>query len=104
MDLSVVTPVFNEEATIATLHRRSTALLVGLVFLVMRCTFYSRFVTREYQPGWASLMVSILFLGGVQLIAVGIIGEYLARLGANVRPRPLYIVAENNLPRQLVSG
>lgn len=70
----------------------------GLAFVVILYTLYARFITREYQPGWASLMVSILFLGGVQLIAVGIIGEYLARLGANVRQRPLYIVSDGNLP------
>ena len=70
----------------------------GVAFLVVLYTLYERFVTRDYQPGWASLMVSILFLGGVQLIAVGIIGEYLSRLGANVRQRPLYIVSESNLP------
>jgi dolichol-phosphate mannosyltransferase len=70
----------------------------GLAFFVILYTLYERFVARQYQPGWASLMVSILFLGGVQLIAIGIIGEYLARLGANVRQRPLYIVSEGNLP------
>ena len=70
----------------------------GIAFLVMLYTLYSRFVSHDYQPGWPSLMVSILFLGGVQLIAVGIIGEYLARLSANVRQRPLYIVSESNLP------
>jgi glycosyltransferase involved in cell wall biosynthesis len=69
----------------------------GLAFVVILYTLYERFVVRQYQPGWASLMVSILFLGGVQLIAIGIIGEYLARLGANVRQRPLYIVSEGNL-------
>jgi glycosyltransferase involved in cell wall biosynthesis len=69
----------------------------GLAFIIILYTLYARFVTRNYQPGWASLMVSILFIGGVQLITVGIIGEYLARLGANVRQRPLYIVSEDNL-------
>ena len=66
----------------------------GLAFIVMIYTLYARFVSHDYQPGWASLMVSILFLGGVQLIAVGIIGEYISRLSANVRQRPLYIVSE----------
>ncbi|MET4107313.1 glycosyltransferase family 2 protein [Hymenobacter sp. UYP22] len=70
----------------------------GVAFLVMLFTLYARFVSKDYEPGWASLMVSILFLGGVQLIAVGIIGEYMARLSANVRQRPLYIVSESNLP------
>jgi dolichol-phosphate mannosyltransferase len=69
----------------------------GIAFLVMLYTLYERFVTRNYQPGWASLMISILFLGGVQLIAVGIIGEYIARLLANVRQRPLYIISDTNV-------
>lgn len=73
-------------------------LVSGVAFTVMLYTLYSRFVTRDYEPGWASLMISILFLGGVQLIAVGIIGEYIARLNANVRQRPLYIVSDTNLP------
>jgi glycosyltransferase involved in cell wall biosynthesis len=69
----------------------------GVAFLVMLYTLYARFVSGDYQPGWASLMVSILFLGGVQLIAVGIIGEYIARLSANVRQRPLYIISDTNI-------
>jgi len=68
----------------------------GVAFLVVLYTLYSRFVTHDYEPGWASLMVSILFLGGVQLIAVGIIGEYISRLSANVRQRPLYLVSDSN--------
>ena len=70
----------------------------GIAFLVMLYTLYSRFISHDYEPGWASLMVSILFLGGVQLIAVGIIGEYMARMSANVRQRPLYFIADTNLP------
>ncbi|WP_303309534.1 glycosyltransferase family 2 protein [Hymenobacter sp. BT730] len=72
-------------------------LVSGVAFLVMLYTLYARFITRDYEPGWASLMVSILFLGGVQLITVGIIGEYIARLLANVRQRPLYIISDTNV-------
>lgn len=68
----------------------------GVAFLLMLYTLYARLVRHDYEPGWASLMMSILFLGGVQLIAVGVIGEYMARLSANVRQRPLYIIAESN--------
>ena len=57
---------------------------------------YARLVRHDYEPGWASLMMSILFLGGVQLITIGVIGEYIARLSANVRQRPLYIIAESD--------
>jgi dolichol-phosphate mannosyltransferase len=72
----------------------------GIAFLVLLYTLYARFVIKEYEPGWPSLMTSILFLGGVQLIAVGIIGEYISRLSANVRRRPLYIISDTNITRK----
>lgn len=68
----------------------------GIAFLLMVYTLYARLARQDYEPGWASLMMSILFLGGVQLIAVGVIGEYIARLSANVRQRPLYLIAESD--------
>jgi glycosyltransferase involved in cell wall biosynthesis len=77
-------------------------LVSAIAFLVMLYTLYARFETRDYEPGWASLMISILFLGGVQLIAVGIIGEYIARLSTNVRQRPLYIISATNIPLETV--
>lgn len=45
-------------------------------------------------PGWTSLAVAVLFLGGVQLLAIGILGEYIGRIYEEVKRRPLYLVRE----------
>ena len=48
------------------------------------------------QPGYASLMVAILFMGGIQLISLGVLGEYLSRIFNESKRRPLYLVREVN--------
>jgi dolichol-phosphate mannosyltransferase len=68
-----------------------------LSFLLILYTLYSKYVLQEALPGWASIMVSILFIGGIQLICLGLIGEYLIRMDANIRQRPLYVVNESNV-------
>lgn len=45
-------------------------------------------------PGWTSIFVASLFLGGVQLISIGILGEYLGRIYEEIKGRPLYIIDE----------
>lgn len=72
-------------------------LVSGITFLMILYALYSRFISKNYVPGWTSLMLAVLFIGGVQLISIGIIGEYISRLSANIRNRPLYVVRETNL-------
>jgi dolichol-phosphate mannosyltransferase len=65
-----------------------------LSFVYMIYAIVIRVMTTRAVPGWASIMVMVLFIGGVQLITLGIIGEYLGRIYEEVKQRPLYIVAE----------
>ncbi len=64
---------------------------VAVLLLLIIYSVY-RTVIGQTVPGWASTTVIILFLGSIQLISVGIIGEYLGRVYEEVKKRPLYIV------------
>jgi dolichol-phosphate mannosyltransferase len=73
-------------------------LVSTIAFLMIVYTFYVKYFTnQEVERGWASLMVGILFLGGVQLISIGILGEYISRINTDVRKRPLYFIKESNI-------
>ena len=45
-------------------------------------------------PGYPSLLVSILFLGGIQLIGIGVLGEYIGRVYMETKKRPRYLLKE----------
>lgn len=70
------------------------ALVASLALLYAAFLVVRTLATGVDTPGYASLMVAVLFLGGLNLFSVGLLGEYIGRIVMQVRGRPLYIVAE----------
>ncbi len=73
------------------------ATLLGFLFSIISFLLgfwavWLKLLTDRTIPGWTSLMVSVLFLGGIQLITLGIIGEYVGRISDDVKRRPLYVI------------
>jgi dolichol-phosphate mannosyltransferase len=74
------------------------AFYLGLLFGVLSFgltldVVYTKLFTTDAVPGWATIAVSILTLGGIQLVGLGIIGEYVGRIFEEVKQRPLYWVS-----------
>ncbi len=67
----------------------SLASLLTLIWVLI-----IRLFTEEAVPGWASMLLPLLFIGSVQLLSLGVIGEYLAKLYKEVKRRPRYHVSE----------
>jgi glycosyltransferase involved in cell wall biosynthesis len=59
------------------------------IFIIVRTI-----VSGTSVPGYASLMVAILFLGGLQLLSLGVLGEYVGRIMVETKRRPLYVIRE----------
>jgi glycosyltransferase involved in cell wall biosynthesis len=74
-----------------------TALGFALVVFcvgVLAWTLYVRFFTSHHPQGWTSVIAVVLLLGGVQLLSLGVIGQYVARIFDETKQRPLYLVDE----------
>lgn len=66
---------------------------LAIAALVSLQVFIAYFFARDTVPGWTSTFLAITFLGGVQSLCIGILGEYIARIYREVKRRPLYVVA-----------
>ena len=63
-------------------------------FVLFGHVLYIKLFTAEAVPGWATTSASIFLLGGLQLVGLGIVGEYVGRIFEEVKQRPLYLVRE----------
>ncbi len=68
-------------------------------FLIILYALYAHFVMHQTITGWTSLIISSMFIGGIQLISIGIIGTYISRINKNILGRPLYIIQSTNIKR-----
>jgi polyisoprenyl-phosphate glycosyltransferase len=72
------------------------ALLIGSIISLAAFSFGIFALVAYFQgntvPGWASLIIAIMFLGGTQLLAIGLLGEYIASLFTESKKRPLYLI------------
>jgi polyisoprenyl-phosphate glycosyltransferase len=65
---------------------------VSVTFLLAIFTLVGHFLLKTTIQGWTSVMIVLLFIGGVQLVVIGVLGEYVGRIFEEVKQRPLYIV------------
>jgi glycosyltransferase involved in cell wall biosynthesis len=63
-------------------------------FVMVLWVFYGALVLNSVIPGWASNVIPIYFLGGVQLISIGILGEYIGKIYLETKRRPRYFIEE----------
>ncbi len=71
--------------------------MTGISFLLMLFIVIRRLIFGDPVAGWASTVCIIIFIGGIQLFCMGIIGQYIAKIYLETKHRPQYIIAEDNL-------
>lgn len=78
------------------------AIILGILFsfssfIYVLYSLYIKIFTNFTIKGWTSLLISVLFLGGIQLICLGFVGEYLGKMFIETKERPAYIIKEKVL-------
>jgi glycosyltransferase involved in cell wall biosynthesis len=70
---------------------------VMIICLAAAAYAFIAYLFGRVEKGWTSLILSIWFLGGVQLLSIGVIGEYIGKIYSEVKDRPLYCIEEREL-------
>lgn len=89
---------FNQRPLRVVLYCGLISLLLGLIYIFSM--FLMIILQGVDEPGYFTVISSILFLGGVQLVSLGVIGEYVGRIYAETKNRPHYLVKESNTERE----
>ena len=76
--------------------------LIGIIVFATSIIFaaivlYLRFFSNKAIPGWTSIILPIFIIGGIQILCIGIIGEYLGKIFQEVKARPRYLIEEQTL-------
>lgn len=72
-------------------------LMTGFAFLFLVFIVVRRLIFGDPVAGWASTICVIIFIGGIQMLFLGIIGQYIAKIYLETKNRPIYILSESNL-------
>ena len=70
-----------------------------MAFLFGLSILWETWTTGKSVPGYPSLVVGLMTIGGVQLIMIGIVGEYIGKILSEMKARPIYFVAEHSEKR-----
>jgi dolichol-phosphate mannosyltransferase len=69
-------------------------LVSGIALAAITYALFLRLFTSNWVTGWTALFIAVLFIGGAQLLSLGVIGEYIGRIYGETKRRPLYLVQE----------
>jgi dolichol-phosphate mannosyltransferase len=70
--------------------------IAGMSVVGLAYTIVSKFFFDTTPQGWTSILIAVLFIGGVQLVMLSVVGHYISRIYAEVRQRPLYVLKESS--------
>jgi len=68
-----------------------TGFVIFILSLLLSFWAFISFLNKEVIPGWASIVIPLYFLGGIQLVSIGLIGEYLGKIYKEVKARPHFL-------------